>query len=121
MAITINERLNVSTYSIEYNFVNHVAGLSAHLAVVLLYDPDKKKLAELHFYQGRETVSVVEAPDDHVDILLPATLLESVHQTLRGERPLYITFFRTNSNVVNNVWFGTSTKEMVGEEENKRD
>ena len=116
MPFTTNFSLPITTYKLDYNFVTSRKGGGDRVAIITLYGPKNERIAELHFYQDRQGVTVVERPD-HVDVLLSAQHLDSIHCTLRVEKPLYITFFRDPGNAVHSVWFGTSEHEPVGEEE----
>ena len=57
---------------------------------------------------------------DLVDVLMSSDYLEGICSMLRNERPLYILFFRNSAGVLDNIWFGTSSKEPAGEEEKGR-
>jgi hypothetical protein len=119
MPVKTNFMLGVDSYKVDFNFVQSKSGSNDRVAVIILFDANKKSLAELHFYPGLTSFSVSEQPD-HVDILMSSNHFNEVYQVLRGEKPLYITFFRDDkSKVLNNVWFGTSSNETVGEEEGK--
>jgi hypothetical protein len=114
--IKTNFGLSVNSYKVNFNFVQSKSGSSDRVAVIILYNAKKQRLAELHFYPGKTAFTVSEQPD-HVDILMSSEHFEGIYQVLRGEKPLYITFFRDNKGVLNNVWFGTSSHEKAGEEE----
>ena len=119
MPVKTNFMLGVDSYKVDFNFVQSKSGSSDRVAVIILFDANKKNLAELHFYPSLTGFTVSEQPD-HVDILMSSNHFNEVYQVLRGEKPLYITFFRDDkSKVLNNVWFGTSSNETVGEEEGK--
>jgi hypothetical protein len=119
MSVTTNTSLNVDSYYIWFNFVQSKSGSSDRVSVIILYDAKKLRLAQLHFYPGRSGFTVSEQKD-YVDIMMSSDNFKDIYQVLRSEKPLYITFFRDNvTKVLNNVWFGTETYEMVGEEEGK--
>jgi hypothetical protein len=119
MPVKTNFKLGVDSYTVDFNFVQSKSGSSDRVAVIILYDANTQRLAQLHFYPGLTSFSVSERTD-YVDILMSSEHLKDVYQVLRGEKPLYITFFRDDkSKVLNNVWFGTSSQEPVGEEEGK--
>jgi hypothetical protein len=118
MTVKTNFALGVDSYKIDFNFVQSKSGSSDRLAAISLYDKNNQRLAQLHFYPGLTSFSVAERTD-YVDILMSSDHLKDVYQTLRGEKPLYITFFRDNNKVLNNAWLGTSTHEPAGEEEGK--
>lgn len=119
MPVKTNFMLGVDSYKVDFNFVKSKSGSSDRVSVIILYDANKQRLAQLHFYPGFTGFTVSEQAD-YVDILMSSEHFNDVYQVLRGEKPLYITFFRdNNTKVLNNVWFGTSSQEMVGEEEGK--
>ncbi|HPO14773.1 MAG TPA: hypothetical protein PLI09_15130 [Candidatus Hydrogenedentes bacterium] len=118
MPVTTNYMLDVKSYKVNFNFVQSTIGSSDRLAVITLFDGDENILAEMHFLPNYTSFSVNEY-NDEVDILMSTDHFENVYQVLRSEKPLYITFFRDDNGVLNNVWFGTSSYEPPGEEERK--
>ena len=116
MPVKTNFALGVDSYKVLYNFVQSKPGSSDRLAVIILYGAKEERLAELHFYPGRTGFSVSEQPS-YVRVSMSSDHLEGIYEVLRGEKPLYITFFRDRNGVLNNVWFGTSSHEEAGEEE----
>lgn len=119
MSVQTNFSLVVDSYKVLFNFVQSKSGSSDRVSVIILYDSNRKSLAELHFYPGSKSFTVSEQ-SDHVDISMSSEHFNDVYQVLRSEKPLYITFFRDDkTKILNNVWFGTSSQEKSGEEEGK--
>jgi hypothetical protein len=119
MSVITNTSLSVKSYEVNFNFVESKIGSNDRISVITLYDAKVQRLAELHFFPGMTDFSVSEQ-GDHVQILMSSDHFNDVYQVLRGEKPLYILFFRDDKTKnIYNVWFGTSSHEPVGEEEGK--
>ena len=125
MPVTTNKQLDIKSYTIKYNFVQSQSGSSDRLACISLYGPtfSTSPLAELSFYPGFTGFSVSEQTAgsgggyDHVQILMSTDYFDGICSLLRNERPLCISFHRNDAGVLNNVWFGTSSREPTSEEE----